>query len=103
MIRNEMPKKEGAAAQNQPDLLLLDEGSSQATPDLLIGNARRSLEALRSQRLRAEAAAKKAAVAETRKAEHADTRSSEELDMAQFENSLNHLDDTRPLMEQLGI
>ena len=105
MIRDEMPEKEQVAQNLQQDLLLLDEGAgaSTTTPNVLIKNARNSLDKLKEERLRVEGEAKKQAVAETRKATKADSRSLEELDMARFEDSLNHLDDTRPLMEQLGI
>ena len=105
MIRDEMPEKEQVAQNLQQDLLLLDEGAgaSTTTPNVLIKNARDSLDKLKEERLRVEGEAKKQAVAETRKATKADSRSVEELDMARFEDSLNHLDDTRPLMEQLGI
>ena len=64
MIREEMPEKE-QVAQNQQDLLLLDEGAgagvgaSTTTPNVLINNARKSLDKLKEQRLRVEGAAKK--------------------------------------------
>ena len=49
MIRDEMPEKEQVAQNLQQDLLLLDEGAgaSTTTPNVLIKNARLSLDKLK--------------------------------------------------------
>lgn len=80
---------------------LLDEGI--VSPNNLVSNVKKSLTQLKSQRIEEEMQGRQEAAALARRVQKEDTRSAEEKDQAAFEALLDHLDSSKPLMEQLGV
>ena len=97
MIRKEMTQK------NVNEESFLDEGVGVNAPQMLVDNVKKSLASLHAQRIQVENKALITSAAAARQQHIEDIRTAEEKDQADLAASLDHLDDSKPLMEQLGL
>ena len=95
MIKEDLPVASASA--------LLDEGNGAATSNVLLSNIQSSLTSMHERKVQQAAEKKRLAAKKLEKEKHVDRRSAEERDMESFAGRLENLDESLPLMAQLGL
>jgi hypothetical protein len=96
MIKEDLPLPTTASS-------LLDEGNGAATTAVLLSNIQSSLTSMHERKVQQAAEKKRLAAKKVEQETHVDHRSAEERDMESFAGRLENLDESLPLMAQLGL